>query len=189
MKAPKVRQGLSIPELRSPPGYSSPRRAAVATVFTACQGRDLRSAGVAPILLFSGRGTSPGDVAALENILSREHPGYSIIGTGQLNRLTELEIRQHRLLIIPGGNFEQIGKKLISAAAANIRGAVRSGLNYLGICAGAFFAGNSPYNGLNNKAKVTIRKSYGLRTYRILELALDHSLGKPPEPESTHDFF
>jgi len=43
--------------------------------------------------------------------------------------------------------------------------------------------------GLNNKAKVTMRKSYGFRTFRCLELALYHSLGKPPEPESTHDFF
>jgi transposase len=43
--------------------------------------------------------------------------------------------------------------------------------------------------GLNNKAKVTMRKSYGFRTYRVLELALYHSLGKLPEPDSTHDFF
>src|SRR5262245_319178 len=43
--------------------------------------------------------------------------------------------------------------------------------------------------GLNNKAKVTMRKSYGFRTYRVLELALYHALGKLPEPESTHDFF
>ena len=43
--------------------------------------------------------------------------------------------------------------------------------------------------GLNNKAKVTMRKSYGFRTFRVLELALYHSLGKLPEPESTHDFF
>lgn len=41
--------------------------------------------------------------------------------------------------------------------------------------------------GLNNKAKVTMRKSYGFRTFRCL--ALYHSLGKLPEPESTHDFF
>jgi hypothetical protein len=33
------------------------------------------------------------------------------------------------------------------------------------------------------------RKSYGFRTYRVMELALDHSVGKLPEPESTHDFF
>ena len=43
--------------------------------------------------------------------------------------------------------------------------------------------------GLNNKAKVTMRRSYGFRTFRTLELALYHSLGKLPEPQSTHDFF
>jgi len=43
--------------------------------------------------------------------------------------------------------------------------------------------------GLNNKAKVIMRKSYGFRTYRLPELALYHSLGKLPEPECTHDFF
>ncbi len=43
--------------------------------------------------------------------------------------------------------------------------------------------------GLNNKAKLTMRKAYGFRTFRTLELALYHSLGKLPEPESTHDFF
>ena len=43
--------------------------------------------------------------------------------------------------------------------------------------------------GLTNKAKVTMRKSYGFRTYRALELALYHSTGKLPEPKSTHDFF
>jgi glutamine amidotransferase-like uncharacterized protein len=52
-------------------------------------------------------------------------------------------------LIVPGGNFEQIGTDLSPVAVANVREAVRGGLNYLGICAGAFFAGNSPYNGLN----------------------------------------
>jgi hypothetical protein len=42
---------------------------------------------------------------------------------------------------------------------------------------------------LNNKAKGTTRRSYGFRTFRILELALYHSLGKLPEPELTHEFF
>ena len=36
--------------------------------------------------------------------------------------------------------------------------------------------------GLNNKAKVTMRKSYGFRTFRITEIALYHALGKLPEP-------
>ena len=43
--------------------------------------------------------------------------------------------------------------------------------------------------GLNNKPKVTMRKSYGFRTIRCLELAPYHSLGKLSEPESTHEFF
>ena len=43
--------------------------------------------------------------------------------------------------------------------------------------------------GLNNKAKVTMRKSYGFRTFRVNELALYHSLGKLPEPALTHKFY
>jgi transposase len=43
--------------------------------------------------------------------------------------------------------------------------------------------------GLNNKAKVTMRKSYGFRTFRIAEIALYHALGKLPEPQLAHRFF
>ncbi len=43
--------------------------------------------------------------------------------------------------------------------------------------------------GLNNKAKLTMRKSYGFRTFRGTELALYHTLGKLPEPELTHRFY
>ena len=43
--------------------------------------------------------------------------------------------------------------------------------------------------GLNNKVKVTMRKSYGFRTFRITELALYHVLGKLPEPELAHRFY
>ena len=43
--------------------------------------------------------------------------------------------------------------------------------------------------GLNNKANVTMRRSYGFRTFRVTELALYHALGKLPESELTHGFF
>ena len=43
--------------------------------------------------------------------------------------------------------------------------------------------------GLNNKAKVVMRRSYGFRTFRVLELALYHSLAKLPEPTLAHTFF
>ena len=42
--------------------------------------------------------------------------------------------------------------------------------------------------GLNNKLKVTTRKSYGFRTFRATEVALYHTLGVLPEPEWTHRF-
>jgi len=43
--------------------------------------------------------------------------------------------------------------------------------------------------GLNNKLKVTVRKSYGFRTFRVIEVALHHALGKLPEPAHAHGFF
>jgi transposase len=43
--------------------------------------------------------------------------------------------------------------------------------------------------GLNNKAKLTMRKSYGFRTFHITETRLYHALGKLPEPDVAHRFF
>ncbi|MHB8345952.1 MAG: ISL3 family transposase [Acidiferrobacterales bacterium] len=48
---------------------------------------------------------------------------------------------------------------------------------------------NGVVEGLNNKAKLTIRKSYGFRSPEILEMALYHALGKLPEPKLTHEFY
>lgn len=42
--------------------------------------------------------------------------------------------------------------------------------------------------GLNNKVKTCIRKSYGFRTDKYREIALYHALGALPEPEATHRF-
>ena len=42
--------------------------------------------------------------------------------------------------------------------------------------------------GFNNKAKLTTRKAYGFRTFKATEVALYHTLGALPEPESTHRF-
>ncbi len=43
--------------------------------------------------------------------------------------------------------------------------------------------------GLNNKVKLTFRKSYGFRTDEAREIALYHVLGKLPEPQLIHRFF
>jgi transposase len=42
--------------------------------------------------------------------------------------------------------------------------------------------------GLNGKAKVTMRNAYGYKSLRNLEAALFHTLGDLPQPESTHRF-
>ena len=42
--------------------------------------------------------------------------------------------------------------------------------------------------GLNNKAKLTMRKAYGFRTEKAISIALYHQLGDLPEPEFTHRF-
>jgi glutamine amidotransferase-like uncharacterized protein len=101
------------------------------------------------ILLFNGSGTSPNDVAAVESILKDSRFRYETANSKQLNDMSQSQLRAYRLLIIPGGNFEKIGNGLTSSTTGNVRNAIQSGLNYLGICAGGFFAGNSPYNGLN----------------------------------------
>jgi transposase len=47
---------------------------------------------------------------------------------------------------------------------------------------------SGPVEGLNNKAKLTMRKAYGFRTLNCLQIALYHQLGKLNEPPSTHRF-
>jgi transposase len=42
--------------------------------------------------------------------------------------------------------------------------------------------------GFNNKAKLTARKAYGFRSFKCLAIALYHTLGQLPEPETTHRF-
>ena len=42
--------------------------------------------------------------------------------------------------------------------------------------------------GLNKKIRVVTRRAYGFRTYKAMEIALYHNLGKLPEPQITHRF-
>jgi transposase len=51
---------------------------------------------------------------------------------------------------------------------------------------GSVSAGSA--EGLNAKAKLTMRKAYGLRTYEAIEIGPHHTLGDLPEPNFTHEF-
>jgi glutamine amidotransferase-like uncharacterized protein len=119
----------------------------VALVLTACA--PSAPGPVPPVLLFNGSGASPNDVAALKAILGSRHLEYSTVNSSQLNGMSEAELRAYRLLIVPGGNYIDIGNSLTPSTATNVRNAVQGGLNYLGICAGGLLAGDVPDNGLN----------------------------------------
>jgi glutamine amidotransferase-like uncharacterized protein len=108
------------------------------------------SAPPAPVLLFDGRGTSRGDVAAIESLLDESGLVHDTAGSWTLERMSEAELTARRLLIVPGGDFMVMGKDLGAATGAKIRSAVQGGLGYLGICGGALMAADSPdYHGFN----------------------------------------
>jgi glutamine amidotransferase-like uncharacterized protein len=105
--------------------------------------------GVPSILLFNGTGTSPNDVKAVETILNDRQLSYARANSPQLNGMGEAQLMAYRLLIIPGGNFIDMGNSLTPDTTAHIHNAVQGGLNYLGICAGGFLAADGTYKCLN----------------------------------------
>lgn len=108
-----------------------------------------------PVLLYSGTGTSPSDVSALEAVLHTLGVGYATADSTQLSAMSEAQMGGYTLIIVPGGNSITIGDSLTADTASMIRGAVEDyGVHYLGICAGAFFGGFSIYNGLDLTAGV-----------------------------------
>jgi glutamine amidotransferase-like uncharacterized protein len=132
----------------------------VSAALTACRVSSrvpLSSRKAAPILLFNGTGTSANDVAAIESILNRNHRAYSLSDSPQLNDMSGSRLGEYRLLIVPGGNFVAIGRSLDRRAAAKVHDAVGGGMSYLGICAGAFLAGNLAEGGFNLTSGVSFR--------------------------------
>jgi glutamine amidotransferase-like uncharacterized protein len=103
-----------------------------------------------PVLLFNGTGTTSSDVAAVEAVLGTLGVGYVTADSTELNAMTEPQLGGYKLMIVPGGNSIAIGQSLTAATASMIQGAVQQyGVNYLGLCAGAFFGGYSSYNGVD----------------------------------------
>jgi Uncharacterized conserved protein len=126
-----------------------------------------------PVLLFNGTGTTAGDVAAVETILGNLNLGYITANSSQLDALSEQQLAGYKLIIIPGGNSITIGQNLSASASSNIRGAVQAyGTHYLGLCAGAFFAGYSIYNGVDLTGGVTFdfyaAENQGIHTEPVL---------------------
>jgi len=96
------------------------------------------------VLLFVGTGTSANGVTAVKTILGNLKLSYATATSSQLNGMSESTLKTYKLFLMPGGDAITISKNLSSSTMTNIHNAiVNDGLHYLGICAGAFFAGSS----------------------------------------------
>jgi len=95
----------------------------------------------APVLVYTGTGTSPNDVIAIVNLLARDQIDHDTATAAELNAMEPAALRHRRLIIVPGGNFIEMGGALTPATTAKVRAAVHDGVHYLGICAGGFLAG------------------------------------------------
>jgi hypothetical protein len=124
-------------------------RLALIVALSGCQSRPRPSVGGKAVLLFDGTGSSRSDVEAIESLLDESRLGYATAGSARLDEMSDVELAGYRLFIVPGGNFEAMGNHLQPATSAKLRAAVQKGLGYFGLCAGAFIAGDSPYNGFN----------------------------------------
>ncbi|MFN8546613.1 MAG: BPL-N domain-containing protein [Candidatus Eisenbacteria bacterium] len=133
----------------------------------------------AAILLFTGEGTSPGDVAAIERVLGDNRLSFATATSSQLNRMSLSQLLAYRLIIVPGGNFIDMGAGLTPLATANVRDAVQHGVSYLGICAGAFLAGDGrgSYNSFDLTSGVRFgfyaAETRGLRKAAVTLLRID----------------
>jgi glutamine amidotransferase PdxT len=98
---------------------------------------------VPKVLLFVGTGTTSGSVAGYKKILGDLKLTYATATSSQLNGMSQKALSAYKLLIVPGGNAITISRYLSSTAKTNVKNAITGGLHYLGVCAGAFFAGHS----------------------------------------------
>jgi hypothetical protein len=58
-------------------------------------------------------------------------PSTNGVSSRRLNAMSESQLMAYSLIIIPGGNFIDIGNSLTPATMAGIHDAVQGGVNYL----------------------------------------------------------
>ena len=107
------------------------------------------ASGPPAILLFSGDGTSPNDVRAIEALLIEMGQRYAAADSARLNGMSKGDLKAFRLILVPGGNYLKMGASLTPVTATNLHQAVQGGVNYLVICAGGLLAGTTASNSFN----------------------------------------
>jgi glutamine amidotransferase-like uncharacterized protein len=124
----------------SPPsGGSDPAAPISSTTQTPAPARSYTTA----VLLYEGSGVSTSDAQSLEAILASAKISYTAVTSAQLNTMTAAQFASYGMFLVPGGTANTMSNSLTSSTIQLIQNAVsQDGMGYLGICAGAFLAGN-----------------------------------------------
>lgn len=105
------------------------------------------AANAAEVLFYNGAGATSGEIADLEAMITRAGYTYQAVDAADLAIMTPAELASYKLIVWPGGNAitqENALSAANSAIFANIRNAVeKSGVSYIGFCAGSFIAESS----------------------------------------------
>ncbi len=93
------------------------------------------------VLIFNGVGVSTSDWQSTESIVQEMGLSYRLVNSSQMNTMTQEELNQYGVIVVPGGLGSTITSNLNVAARLRIRRAVRdAGVGYVGFCAGAWVA-------------------------------------------------
>ena len=92
-------------------------------------------------LIYHGAATAFGDVESISEILDAQGITHQDVTSEELNQMTVEELTQFGMIVWPGGYAGQMSASLYPATRDRVRRAVRErGVNFVGICAGAFIA-------------------------------------------------
>jgi hypothetical protein len=94
------------------------------------------------VLLYNGDGVSASEEESDVSILSANNISYTAVTSAQLNAMTASDFASYGLFFVPGGESETMSTSLNASTFTLIQNAVSGGMGYLGICAGAFLAGD-----------------------------------------------
>ena len=104
-------------------------------------------ANCAEVLFYDGVGATSGDIADLEAMIARAGYSYKAVDAADLAIMTPAELAAYKLIVWPGGNAITQENALHAANPeifTNIHNAVvKSGVSYIGFCAGSFIAETS----------------------------------------------
>jgi glutamine amidotransferase-like uncharacterized protein len=92
-------------------------------------------------LLYTGAGTWMPEIDSIARILYEHGATYQRANSEEFNAMSLDQLRDFRVLVVPGGSAAAITQSLTVETRARLREAVQQvGVNFLGFCAGAWIA-------------------------------------------------